>query len=87
MRVAQLTELRPTRGSPDRRAEEDDDGLGFTAVGVEMDRVSVSVGQCEVGQTVADLGAGRVSCRESGPAGVSEGSRGIEAQLVAFDPK
>jgi hypothetical protein len=56
-RIAQLTELRPTRGSPHRRAIEDHDRLRVAAALVEIDRLAVRVGQDEIGKSLANLRA------------------------------
>jgi hypothetical protein len=83
--VAQLTELRPAGGSPDRRSKEDDDRLRAVAICVEAHRSSVGVGQLEVREPLAHLGAGRVSVDQAQSPRVAEGCRGVEAELVAFD--
>ena len=83
--VAQLDELRPARGSPHGGAEEDDDRLRAVAIGVEVDRAAVLIGQYEVGQLVADLGAGRVAVGQTDAAGMSERRGRVEAVVVAFD--
>jgi hypothetical protein len=83
--VAQLTELRPTRGSPHRRSVEHHDRLCPTPARVVVDEAPVSVGQREVGQPLANLGAGRVSVGQAGASRVSERSRCIEAVVVPFD--
>lgn len=52
---------------------------------MESNPAAQGVRQLEVGEALADLGAGGVSIGFAGAAGVAEGRRGIEAELVAFD--
>jgi hypothetical protein len=84
-RIAQLTELRPTRGSPHRRAIEDHDRLRVAAALVEIDRLAVRVGQDEIGKSLPNLRARWVSIRQTRPAGVAERCRCIETVVVAFN--
>jgi hypothetical protein len=83
--VAQLAELRPTRGSPDRGAIEDDDRGASGAVRMEVDGSAVGIGEHHVGQAVADFGARRLAGREAGTPGVAERGRCVEAQFVSLD--
>jgi hypothetical protein len=83
--IAQLTELRPTRGSPDRRSVEDDDRLRLATTRVVVNEVLVRVRQLKAGKTLADLRARRVPVRKARTTGVSKRSRSIEAVVVALD--
>jgi hypothetical protein len=84
-RIAQLTELRPARGSPHRRAIEDHDRLRVAAALVEIDGFAVCVGQDEIGKSLPNLRARRVSIRQTRPAGVAERCGCIETVAVAFN--
>ena len=73
------------RGRHGDRAEEHDHGPGAGAVLVEADEIAGRIGQREVRQRVADLGARGVAVREAEPAGMPERCGGVEAEFVAFD--
>jgi hypothetical protein len=85
VRIAQLTELRPARGSPDRRSVEDDDRLRVATTVVIVDEPPVGVRELKVRKPLSDLGAGGVSIREADAAGIPERGGCIEAVMVAFD--
>jgi hypothetical protein len=63
VRIAQLTELRPARRSPNRRTKEDDDRLRARAIFVKANATSVYVWQFEIRQDVANFGARRMASR------------------------
>jgi hypothetical protein len=83
-RVAQLTELRPTRRSPNRRSIENDDRFGVASTVVIVDELSVRVGQLEIGKSFADLRTRRMSVRQTCPSGMAERRGGIKTMMVAF---
>ena len=56
--IAQLTELRPARGSPNRRSEKDDNGGASVSVTVKINRFSGGVWENEIGKGLADIRAG-----------------------------
>ena len=58
IRVAQLTELRPARRSPDHRAIEDNDGLRTGPIAVKRNRATERIGQREVGDHLVEGGLG-----------------------------
>lgn len=82
--IAQLTELRPTRGSPHRRSIEDDDGFRMASALVIIDELPVGIGKSEVRESLADLRTGRVSVRKTGAPGVAQWSGCIESVVVAL---
>jgi len=82
--VAQLAELRPAGGSPDRGSEKYDDGLVPCSILVEAHFLAALVGQGKIGQPFADGGAGGVSCWKARPGGVFERGRCVESVVVAF---
>lgn len=85
VRVAQLAELRPARGSPDRGAEEHDHGPRAGTILVDTDEAACRVREGEVRQRVADLGTRGMAVGQPESAGVAEGRGGVEAEFVAFD--
>ena len=82
--IAQLTELRPTRRSPDRRSVEHDDGLCLAPALVIVDEPPMRVGKLEVWKSLADGRASRVSIRKAAARGMTEWGRSIEAVMIAF---
>ena len=82
--IAQLPELRPAGGSPDRGPKKDDYGPVAGTIFVETNFAAVLVGQGEIGQAVAQPGAGGVAFGKARPAGVLERRRRIKPEFVAF---
>jgi hypothetical protein len=82
--VAQLTELRPARGSPHRRSVEDHDRLRLAAALVVVDELTVGVRENEVRKPLADLRARRMPIGKANPAGMSERCRCVESVVISF---
>jgi hypothetical protein len=82
--IAQLTELRPTRRSPDRRSVEHDNRLCLAPALVIVDESPMRVGKLEVWKSLTDDRASRVSIRKAGARGMTERGWCIEAVMVAF---
>jgi hypothetical protein len=82
--VAQLTELRHARRSPDRRAVEDDGRLRAAPVLVKAHPAAGLVRQVEVREPLPDPGACRLSVRQALARGMTQGCRRLEAQLVGL---
>jgi hypothetical protein len=82
--VAQLTELRPARGSPDSGSIKNDDGLMAIPVSMELDGAAAGVRQSEVRKGLANFGACGVARGQSQPCRMPERRRGIESVFVSF---
>jgi len=61
--VAKLAELRPARRSPNRRSKKNDDGFAVGATPVEIDEITVRVGQFEIWEPLANFRTGQVALR------------------------
>jgi hypothetical protein len=83
--IAQLAELRPTRRSPHRGAEEDDHGPGAGPVLVEAEEAPVLIRKREVWKRLADPGADLPPFGQTQSPGVAERRRGVESEFVALD--
>jgi hypothetical protein len=82
--VAQLTELRPARRSPDSRSIKDDDGLRLASTLVVVDELPVCVRQLEVRKAFSDLRTRRVAVRQANASWMPKGRWRIEAVVVTF---
>jgi hypothetical protein len=85
IRIAQLTELRPARGSPDRRSIEDHDGFRVPATFVKVDQPSICVRKTKVGESLPDLGPRRMSIGKSRSCRRSKRGGRIESMVIAFN--
>jgi len=63
--VAQLTELRPARGSPDRRSIEDHDGFRSAATLMEVDKLAMRIRKSEIRESLSNFGASRMAWRKA----------------------
>ena len=79
MGIAQLTELRPTRRSPDRRAIEHEDRRTPVAILVEVDVAPERIRQDEVGNPLANFGPRCVILGKADAARIPKRRRGIES--------
>jgi len=56
--VAKLAELRPARRSPNCRSKKNDDGFAVGATLVEINEITVRIGQLEIWELLANLRTG-----------------------------
>jgi hypothetical protein len=85
MGIAQLTELRPTGRSPDRRAIENDDGESACSVRMEGNFFAPGVWEGEVREAFSYLGASRVVGRQSDASRVAQRRGCIKSKSVSLD--